>query len=338
MSATLIGQNKTFQVTESAGRLVLRRFNPLLFPVDPISSRREASFVVPLNYRMPISPKVFDSISVLVLHTPAALALAGSQAQLNAEIAQAFSQSDTSLSNSGVTSFRLINVTPGGNLSQSISYNEAPPTPTGCNVGLVGGLCRWIGHRVFLRTNASAQAARNSAGADLVVMIVADQADASGVAYVQHPNCGVETDFETTAGCSVGAGYNSFAVAAVSLTYINSFQVFAHETGHQLGMEHDATYGASSPSFAWSYGWFVNNQNETVMSVSGALGNCTGCPRALQYANPNIPFLGSAVASGSANAFNARTAAFLAPTVSEFRNPILSDLLFRTGFEALPIP
>jgi hypothetical protein len=92
------------------------------------------------------------------------------------------------------------------------------------------------------------------------------------------------------------------------------------------------------PSFPWSYGWFVENQNETIMSVAGAFFTCNNCPRALHYSNPNIPFLNSAVPSGTATAFNARTAAFLAPVVSEFRNPVLTGLIFRAGFEALPIP
>lgn len=338
MSATLIGQRKTYQITESAGRMVFRRFNPRLFAIDAVGSNAAPAFEVPKNYQIPNSQKFFDTISVLVLHTPAALAQAGSQAQLNAEIAQAFGQSDTALSNSGITSYKLVNVATGTNLSQVITYNEAPATPAGCNVALVGGLCRWIGHRVFLRTNAAVQAARNAAGADLVVMLVADQADATGVAYVQRPDCGNELQFESTAGCSVGTGYNPFAVSAVSLTYINSFQVFAHETGHQMGMEHNVANGSPAASFPWSYGWFVENQNETVMSVAGAFSSCTNCPRALHYSNPNIPFVNSLVPSGTAASFNARTAAFLAPTVSEFRNPVLTGLIFRAGFESLPIP
>jgi len=277
------------------------------------------------------SPNVFDFIDVLVLHTPAAFAVAGSQAQLDAAIAEAFSRSDTALANAAITSFILRNAS-GANQSALINRNESPPSPPDCTAP--PGFCRWIGHRVFLRTDATVQALRNSAGADLVVLVVADQTTASGVAYVQKPDCGVEQNLESTPGCSVGVGYNGFAFAVVSLPFITSFQVFAHETGHQLGMEHDLAHGAPIPSFPWSYGWFVNGQNETVMSVAGAFGACTlGCPRALQYSNPNVFFLNS-----TAGAFNARTAAALAPTVSEFRNPLLTGLIFRSGFEALPIP
>ncbi len=337
-SATLLGQTRTYQLTESRGRTVFRRFNPQQFATDVVGESRAPAFTVPDSFQMPNQPEFTDVISVLVLHTPATLALAGSRAQLNAEIAQAFGQSETTLVNSGITSFRLANVTPGGNLSQEIAYNETPSAPPGCTVGT---FCRWVGHRVFARTSPASTAARNAANADLVVLIVADQLDATGAAYIQRPNCGVELGIENAPGCGVGAAYNNFAFSVVSYTYINSFQVFAHETGHQLGMEHDFTGSPSSnPSFSWSYGWYVNGLNETVMSIGNTNGFCTiACPRSLHYSNPNIPFVGTTAPSGSNSAFNARTAAFFAPAVSDFRNPQLgSNLIFRSAFEALPIP
>lgn len=336
ISATVITAARHFALTEADGGLVFRQFNPALVPTDALlgtNGLAKAGANLPLAG--PI-PKTLDPIDVLVLHTPSVLA-AISQAQLDAAIAEAFGQSETTLLNSGVVSVRLRNVAVGGSLSTLINYNEAPPTPPGCTAP--AGLCRWIGHRVFLRTDPTVQSLRNSSSADLVVMVVADQNSASGVAYIQKPNCGVESSLENSPGCSVGVGYNPFAFAVVSLPFITSFQVFAHETGHQLGMEHNVANGSAVPSFPWSYGWFVNGRNETVMSVAGAFGACgSGCPRALQYSNPNIPFLNSAVPSGTASAFNARTVASLAPAVSEFRNPQLIGLLFRSDFEALPIP
>jgi hypothetical protein len=76
---------------------------------------------------------------------------------------------------------------------------------------------------------------------------------------------------------------------------------------------------------------------ETIMSVGGVNGICT-CPRAFHYSNPNIQFVGTSVASGAVDAFNARTGSFFAPSMSDFRNPQLGSLIFRAGFEALPIP
>ncbi len=334
LSLSLSGRDKTYAITRSHGQLVWRRFDPRLVPPD-VDGEASANPPELSAGKAAPRPKFLDFVDVLVLHTPAALAAAGgSQAQLDAEIGAAFMQSELAWSNSGVTSVRLRNVS-GGSQSLLINYNENPPTPVGCT-STIPGFCRWIGHRVFLRTNGIVQDLRNSAGADLVV--VADQANATGVSYVQRPDCGNEPSLEETSGCSVGTGYNSFAVAAVSLPFLTSFQVFAHETGHQLGMEHNVN-AQVVPSFPWSFGWFVNGQNETILSVRNGTASCPnlGCPRAIQYSNPNVPFLGSTVPSGAANAFNARTAAALAPAVSEFRNPVLTGLMFRSDFEALPV-
>ena len=338
ISATLIGKTKNYSITKSRGTLVFRRFNPRLVPNDgrimghPSGTPRHI-------VESTSSPKFLDFIDVLVLHTPAALAaLNGDEAQLDVIVEEAIGQSNQTISNSGITSFKMRNASNGVHMSTLINYNEAPTPPAACVSG--PGFCRWVGHRIFARTNSTVQSLRNSRGADLVVMVVADQFDVTGVAYVQRPNCGVQAGLENTPGCSVGLGYNNFAVAVVSLPYITSFQVFAHETGHQLGMEHDFVDGASTatPSFPWSFGWYVNGVNETVMSIAGSDGLCSSCPRALHYSNPNIPFLNSSVPSGTNSAWNARTGAALAPGVSEFRNPVLNGLLFRTGFESLPIP
>lgn len=338
MSATLITADKNYAITESRNQMVLRRFNPGLVPDDlatggePMTERDILQV-----HSTSLTPKFSDSINVLILHTPAALAAAGSQAQLNATIAEMFAQSEITIQNSGITSFRLQNTATGSNLSTQINYPETNTPPVGCQ--LPSGQCRWIGHRVFLRTDSTVQALRNSVGADLVVMVVADQLDASGVAYTHRNNCGV--DFfagENTAGCTLGAGYNNFAFSVVSLTYATSFQVFAHETGHQLGMEHNTQNGSLSPSFPWSYGHYAEGQNETIMSVGNAAGLCSVCPRAFHYSHPGINFLGTSVPSGTTLRWNARTGAALAPAISEFRNPSLGSLVFRSGFEALPIP
>lgn len=343
ISATLITDNKHYVITTKTGggQYVFRRYNPAAIPLD-VATPGQAITDAELEKieATKLTPKFFDPIKLLVLHTPSTLAAAGSQAQLNANIAEMFAQSDTAITNSNVTSFRLVNVSTSGNLSTQINYSETNTPPPGCLLG--PGLCRWVGHRAFLRTDPTVQSIRNSTGADLVVMILADQLDAAGVAYTQRPNCGVDNDAgENIPGCTVGAGYNNFAVAAVSLSFATSFQVFAHETGHQMGMEHNPENGPPAPvaSFVWSFGHYVSGVNETIMSLRGATGFCTSpCPRAFHYSNPNVNFINTSTPSGLVGRYNARTAAALAPAVSEFRNPVLTGLLFRSGFESLPIP
>lgn len=339
LSATLIGTEKNYAVTESRGQTVFRRINPRLVPPDLVGSgpRPKAHEIRPTF----ATAKFSDPIDVLVVHTPAALAAAGSRAQLNAVIAESFSQANLVVSNSGIVSFSLRNVLAGQeNLSVEVNYNENGVPPPACDVAFVGaGACRWIAHRFWLRTNSTVQATRNSTNADLVIMFVADQLDATGVAYVQRPDCGVELPFENTPGCSMGAGYGPFAVSVVSTPWATLYQVFAHEIGHQLGMEHNIENASPTPSYPWSHGRYVSNLNETIMSIASAAGLCSSCPRSLQFSNPNVPFLNSSVPSGTTTgAWNARTGTALAPAVSEFRAPRLLQTIFRGGFEALPIP
>ena len=336
LSGTLIGLDRNFAITEVRGQTIFRRINPRLVPLDVVGSESRTK-----NHELRpsfASAKFSDTIDVVVVHTAGAVAAAEGRAQLNALIAESFSQLNTIVSNSGIVSFSFRNVLAGQqDLSVEVNYDENGTPPSACIAG--AGLCRWVAHRVWLRTSNAIAALRNANNADLVVMYVGDQADASGIAYVQRPNCGVDPFLENTPGCSIGSGYNSFAFSVVSTPVATSFQVFAHEVGHLLGMEHNVANGSEAPSFAWSYGWYVSGVNETVMSVAGVFGACTSCPRALQFSNPSIPFFNTGVPSGSsATAWNARTGAALAPAMSEFRAPRLTQLIFRGGFEALPIP
>lgn len=110
---------------------------------------------------------------------------------------------------------------------------------------------------------------------------------------------------------------------------MTSHYVFAHEVGHTFGMEHTAT--GATPSYSWSFA-YQSGSNQTVM---GTIGTAV---RSLQFSNPNIPFIGSAAASGTASRFNARTAYCLAPAMSGFRTPGQQVRLFWDGFEHKYIP
>ena len=190
------------------------------------------------------------------------------------------------------------------------------------------------------------RATSEKANLNNVIMLVADDAGATGIAYTQRPDCG-NSSGEEIDGCDPGSAYEGFAFSVVSIAFATSFQVFAHESGHQLGMSHHEEAVSFTPSFNFAYGHFVNNQNETVLSTAGARNECSNCPRALQYSNPNVPFIGSGdpgVPSGTDDgdpgtddAWNARASTALAPGVSEFRDPQLGDLVFRNSFEQLPL-
>jgi len=129
-----------------------------------------------------------------------------------------------------------------------------------------------------------------------------------------------------------GSGYSAFAFSAVSLTFTTSFQVFAHELGHQFGMQHQAEVASPTPAYSWSFAKTISDG--TVQTVVGGYS----LARTLQFSNPNVSFIGSGEASGETFQFNARTGACLAPTMSGFRTPGQLSTLFSDGFELRLIP
>jgi len=355
ISATVIVPNKIYSIvgterrsSRAAGggekRHILRESDPTRFPPDlPDNVGADDRKALPSDVPR---QKYVDRISILVLHTPLVEAAiqngdpnVNPLPTINARVDEVIGHLSQSFGNALVVPVGVFNVHESDtNRSEQINYPEVngqvcPPT-------VPAPLCQFFGHRVFLRNDAFAQARRNATNADVVVMLVNDAA-ACGVAYTQRDNCGVDATFGSNEpGCTVGAGYNAFAYAVVNFGCSAAMQDFAHEAGHTFGMEHNPeNIGAAPPppSFPWSFGRFVFNQQETIMSIRGKFGTCGTCTKALQFSNPDVGFLNfPATASGTATQYNARTAAAFAPAMSEFRGPTLADVLFRSGMEHLP--
>ncbi len=338
MSATITGPRGVFSLIRRDGRPVFQQIDVSRISTKepPRSSKPQHPDKTRLirSLSMPAVPKQsVDRVDILVVHTPAALVLAGSVADLNARVAESFLQMEEALRNSGMAGVRVRNVLAGANLSAQVNYSEVPGHS--CAVGTSTDLCRWVGHRIWLRTSAAVAALRNTHGADLVVMLVADGADGlgpTGVAYVQEPGCGTFLGYENSPGCDVGVAYASFGFSVVSTTYTTSFQVFAHELAHQFGMQHQSEIASPTPAYPWSHA--RTNSHGSVQTLAGGYS----LARTLQFSNPNVVFVGSTEASGSGTQFNARTGAFLAHAMSNFRPPGLPAALFSDGFEIRLIP
>lgn len=337
MSATIQFDDRVYAISSRDGQSVIRQFDPgqMLGDADEgIPMANTSPTAVPgaskhHNLTLPtLAKNAVDTVDVLVVHTAAALAGVGNdQAQLNATIAEAFQQSESSFATSGVNTLKVRNVLAGSaNLSEFVDYDE--DSGWVCGGGTNATQCRWIGHRVWLRTDATVQALRNSYGADIVVMLVGDSG-LGGVAYTQRPDCGSLPNYESTLGCTVGAGYSEFAYAVVWVGQATVFQIFAHETGHQFGMEHTTTSG--TPSYAWSFAKLIPSTAQTIMGTALFA-------RSLQYSNPNVLFIGRTETSGETLRFNARTAYCLAPVMSGYRAPNQILRLFWNGFEDSLVP
>ncbi len=227
-----------------------------------------------------------EVMDLLVVYTPAVRQFLGGTDQ-----AQAFSQSAV---DTGTTSF--------GNSDVNAEFvmvhaAEMPAQESGACGGSGGDLPTF-------RDDPAIHKLRDEHHADMVGLIA--QVSYCGCGYVMR-NPG--PDFESSAyqvtarQCAVG-----------NLTY-------AHEHGHNMGMEHDPANGTSpgNASYPWSFGHFESFEFRTVMSYAQPCTN-NNCPRQPHFSNPDILIDG--MPTGIADERdNARTATLTAPIISQFRDP-----------------
>lgn len=204
-------------------------------------------------------PKYSVEIGVVFLYTPFALSavsVTGNPLDLIPRVDTAMSELQTALQNAGQSlHVRVRRVGPPTAETSPrvglvpVTYSETPGQP---NVGF-----RFLAHRKFLLDNFDNDEStadgidvlnsREDFGADLVVMLIADQGEPDGqgdflgpfgIAMAQRRNCD-ENGQLISRECSIGPAYMDFAFAAVSVQRLSTDYTFAHEAGHMLGSEHD---------------------------------------------------------------------------------------------------
>ena len=369
VSATLSNFNKRFTVgLDRSAKLVFRRFDPSKFPgdFDQVAPREKQAPKADTGFQfgkpthapklmpeprfgsinLPAIAKQHRTIDVLVMYTQRSLSSLGSQAALDARITESFDQMNQALRNSGVGSVSLRQVAPTSQ-SRLLSYDEVNFTPLNPACTLQPDACNWVNHRMWLRTNGTAagnqvKLARDEAKADLVIMMLSspDKFGITGVAYIQKFDCAnFVQGGESVAGCNRGLNYRDFAFSAVSIELATANIVFAHEVGHQLGMEHNKERAGSSPTYPFSYGYYnCSALRQTIMSKASVF-ECPTTPfQQMQFSNPYVTFIGSSVPSGDCEAYNALTGEFLSRDTAELYSPtnILADWDFASGFDELP--
>ena len=234
---------------------------------------------------------------LLSLYTPEARDAEGGVPEIEALIQAAVDNANTALINSDMIGRYVLVHT------ALAAYNDS---------GNVSDDLSWIS------VNAAVAALRNTHGADMVSLVV--NSGGCGVGYVQrNPGPGFEgSAFQVTAAnCAVG-----------NLT-------FAHEHGHNLGLEHDRANSSATPltaSYPWSFGAFVNtNLARTVMAYGSPCGNC---PRVMHFSNPDINFSGFPTGVDNVQD-NARSGDLTAPIVHNFRAAVYSggsnEISFQDG-------
>ncbi|MCB1590419.1 MAG: hypothetical protein KDI56_16020 [Xanthomonadales bacterium] len=236
-----------------------------------------------------------QQIDVLIVYTSQARDAAGGEAQIEAVSQAAVDAANLAFDNSQVLAH--LNLVGTRLTSRSDSGNSSTDLS-------------------WLSSDATVAQWRDELGADMVALIADDIGNTCGKGYVMR---------------NVGSAFSASAFQVTARSCAVGNLSYAHEHGHNLGLEHDPANGttASGASYPWSFGHVVDGNYRTLMSYST---ECTsGCTRLPYFSNPNVNVNGQP--SGIANQRdNARTLNSVVATVAAFRDSVQAEL-FADGFE-----
>lgn len=304
-SGLFYARDQVYELTPLAdGTQGFSRLDPTRFP--ECGGGVEPPGPAPSVQSLALAPRATPGpadIDVMILYTPEARDAAGGVAGIEAIAQSAVDTANAAFTDSDVDAqLDLVHVA-------LAAYNDSEHTSTDLT---------WVS------TDEGVAALRDEHGADLVALIVETATDACGRGYVmRNPGASfADSAFQVTLrGCAVG-----------NLTY-------AHEHGHNLGMEHDPENGASpeQASYPWSFGHFVDGEFRTVMSYSNQCTN--GCLRVGRFSNPAVTYQGFATGITDQRD-NHRTANATAPIAAAFRDPAVpaeSFTIFNDGSATLTV-
>jgi hypothetical protein len=270
-------------------RLNLSSFAPCAQPRVPNSSTAQGADVAVESAfaaaeDQTASASAIAEIHLLSMYTPQARDAAGGVAEIEAQIQAAVDNANLAFSNSQVNARYTLVHTALANRNDT---------------GNMSSDLSW------LAGDAATATLRNQYGADMVSLIVANGGSSCGIGYVMR---------------NPGPGFASSAFQVTDRDCAVGNLTFAHEHGHNLGLEHDPANGPAptSASYPWSFGHFVNGSFRTVMSYSSPCAN--GCTRVAYFSNPSVSYLGAPTGIIDQRD-NARTSNLTTPIAAAFRAP-----------------
>jgi hypothetical protein len=283
---------------QSDGLYRVARKAPERFPPEA-----EPRIHVPRNLSQESAPEAdvpADSgrlIDVMIVWTPAAQTAAGGLAQIQAIAQGAIDSSNSIYLNSGVAQrLRLVH-------SQQVTYTET----ISCGASAFDCALDDL-------TNPAdgpldeVHALRSTHGADLVSILISDNAYC-GIAWLPHPP-------------SAGTSNQGFSVVEQSCAVGN--KSFAHELGHNMGAHHDpfvlsggpCSDGKEAGAYCFSRGYVYNAGGwRTVMAYAN---QCPSCNRIAHFSNPSLT-MGGAAMGDAAYRNNAYTLNKTAKAVAGYR-------------------
>lgn len=286
---TLLG--RTFELVpdaEGAGVSRLRELDTTRFPegpdtVEPPAPAMESTG--PPRDEVPSASMGADPVlEVLVVYTPAARVAAGGTGQIEAVAQAAVDASNTAYGNSQVTQSLVLRGT------EEVGYDESG-VPMGDQVA-------------WLREDPGVGALRDTYAADLVAML-----------SESHPGCGIGYSMRNPGPLS-----EAWAFSVTHRPCAVGNLSFAHELGHNMGLEHDPANSSVYPdggSHAWSFGHLVDGEFRSVMAYATECD--LNCPRVAHFSNPAVSYMGFPTGIEDERD-NARTLNLTAPIVEDFRD------------------
>jgi PKD repeat protein len=180
--------------------------------------------------------------------------------------------------------------------AEEVAFNNAATTTDGLD---------WV------TDDPGVAALRDEYGADMVSLMV-DSPSSCGTAWIQR---------------SPSRSFRHYAFQSTDIDCAVGNLTFAHEHGHNMGMEHNIENSSvgSDPSLAsydFSFAHFVDASFRTVMSYESPCPN--GCTRVARFSNPDVQFAG--VTTGIAGqSDNAETGRLTAAIIQDFRDSVVSS-------------
>lgn len=242
---------------------------------------------------IPIKSGGTVAFDVMVLYTAQARTGAGGGPAIEATAQAAVDAMNLSFSNSNVDAEGTMTHT------QLISYTDTGDSSADLS---------------WLQADSYVDELRTAFGADMVALLV-ESMGGCGRGYVMR---------------SPGPGFADFAVQVTRRSCAVGNLSFAHEYGHNMGLEHNPEDSGATPataSYAWSFGHRHDGNYRTVMSYNCA----SNCSRQQYFSNPDVQYNG--LDTGVLNTRdNARTLDSTASIIAAFQSPA-DDVIFEDTLE-----
>ncbi len=266
VAGTIRGGGKLFQIRFAGGGIhEVQEIDPLLLPSEdePLDPGVELDAMG--TAAVAAAADDGSLIDVLVAYTPAARAGAGGTAAMQALINLGIAETNQAYANSGV----IQRVRLAG--TAELAYTESGDMGDDLN-------------RFRMTSDGhmdQVHALRDGTRADLVHLIV-EGGGSCGIGYVMD---------------SVSSSFASFAFAVTRRSCVTPNLSFAHEMGHNMGLQHDRYVNLSNSPFSYSHGYVnqaalapgaaTNKRWRTVMAYNDECAAAGfGCNRLMYFSDP----------------------------------------------------